>query len=118
MFELANYAKRKVELSDKLYLLANPQSLSICFIYKTELGKDNDALNLTIRENLMKKGLSLVNYGYLNGKVAIRLVISNPEINEKNLDEFFENFIKAGNELEHQKINVQATQSEKCLIIE
>ncbi len=118
MFELANYAKRKVELSDKLYLLANPQSLSICFIYKTELGKDNDALNLTIRENLMKKGLSLVNYGYLNGKVAIRLVISNPEINEKDLDEFFENFIKAGNELEHQKINVKATQAEKYLIIE
>jgi len=67
----------------------------------------------------MKKGLSLVNYGYLKGKVAIRLVISNPDIEEKDLDEFFENFVQMGSVLENEKSIVQqVVQAEKCLIIE
>ncbi len=119
MFELANYAKTKVEISDKLQLLANPQSLSICFVYKPKNESDTDDLNLQIRENLMQKGLSLVNYGYLNGKVAIRLVISNPEINETDLDEFFENFVQMGSELENEKATVQQlAHAEKCLVVE
>lgn len=104
MFELAGYAKKKVELYDKLHLLANPQSLTVCFKYKPEFEKDNDTLNLEIRENLMKKGLSLVNYGYLKGKIAIRLVISNPDIEEKDLDEFFENFVQMGAVLENETL--------------
>jgi len=119
MFERANYAKKKVEINNKLHLLAEPQSLTVCFVYKKEFEEDNDRLNLEIRENLMKKGLSLVNYGYLNGKVAIRLVISNPEISEKDLDEFFENFVQMGALLENEKPGKQETlQVEECLVVE
>lgn len=119
MFELANYARKKVDLYDQLHLLAEPQSLTVCFKYKSEFEKENDKLNLEIREKLMKKGLSLVNYGYLKGKVAIRLVISNPDIEEKDLDEFFENFVQMGSVLENEKSTVQRTvRAEKCLIVE
>ncbi|RLD62784.1 MAG: glutamate decarboxylase [Bacteroidetes bacterium] len=119
MFELANYARKKVDLYNQLQLLAEPQSLTICFTYKSDFEKENDKLNLEIRETLMKKGLSLVNYGYLKEKVAIRLVISNPDIEEKDLDEFFENFVQMGSVLENEKSIVQqVVQAEKCLIIE
>ncbi len=119
MFELANYARKKVDSYDQLQLQAEPQSLTICFKYKSEFEKENDNLNLEIRETLMKKGLSLVNYGYLKGKVAIRLVISNPDIEEKDLDEFFENYVQMGIRLENEKsIVLQTVQTEKCLIVE
>ena len=66
----------------------------------------------------MKKGLSLVNYGYIKGNVAFRLVISNPDIEEKDLDEFFENFVQMGRELENNKVEKQTKQAEKYLIAE
>ncbi|RLD73959.1 MAG: hypothetical protein DRJ07_20145, partial [Bacteroidetes bacterium] len=111
--------RKKVDLYNQLQLLAEPQSLTICFTYKSDFEKENDKLNLEIRETLMKKGLSLVNYGYLKEKVAIRLVISNPDIEEKDLDEFFENFVQMGSVLENEKSIVQqVVQAEKCLIIE
>ena len=119
MFELANYAKNKVENHNKLELLVNPQSLSVCFVYINNLSDNTDELNLAIRDKLMKKGLSMVNYGYLNGKLTIRLVISNPEINEKDLDVFFNNFIEMGNSLQKEEIAIiENTQAEKCLITE
>ncbi|NJO90906.1 MAG: glutamate decarboxylase [Chloroflexia bacterium] len=92
MFDLAEYAKQKVQAHEKLELLAERQSLTVCFRFKSVIHNANE-LNLSVRESLMKQGLSLVNYGYLNNEVAIRLVISNADIDEKDLDEFFNNYI-------------------------
>lgn len=118
MFELANYAQTKVENHAKLNLLANPQSLTVCFVYDAKKQADTDALNLEIREKLMQKGLTLVNYGYLKSKVAIRLVISNPDVTETDLDEFFEYFVQMGAELENKTIKTgQLLQAEKCLTL-
>ncbi len=92
MFDLADYAKQKVISNDNLKLLAERQSLTVCFRFKSA-NYDENELNLAVRDNLMKQGLSLVNYGYLNNEVAIRLVISNADINELDIDEFFNNYI-------------------------
>jgi glutamate/tyrosine decarboxylase-like PLP-dependent enzyme len=92
MFELAEYAKQKVLSNDKLELLAEKQSLTICFRYKSVTHNANE-LNLAVRESLMKQGVSLVNYGCLKNEVVIRLVISNADIDEKDLDKFFDNYI-------------------------
>ncbi len=119
MFDLAAYAENKVKSSNQLQLLAQRQSLNINFIYKSKNQENNDKLNLMIRENLMRKGISMVNYGYLNGKVSIRLVISNPDLSEGDLDEFFENFISMGNVLQSKvKGKTQKQDAEKCLIVE
>lgn len=118
MFELAKYAQTKVEDQAKLKLLANPQSLTICFVYDAKKQADTDSLNLEIREKLMQNGSTMVNYGYLKGKVAIRLVISNPDVTEKDLDEFFGHFVKMGAELENKiPTTKKLVQAEKCLIV-
>ncbi|MCF6242693.1 MAG: pyridoxal-dependent decarboxylase [Bacteroidales bacterium] len=119
MFELAAHAEKTVKNNDKLQLLAERQSLNINFIYKSkDRSKDNE-LNLMIRENLMRKGISMVNYGYLKDKVSIRLVISNPDVSEKDLNEFFNNFIAMGDSIQ-EKIteNTPKAHTEKCLISE
>ncbi len=119
MFELAQYAENKVKNSNKLQLLAQRQSLNINFIYKSNYPEKNNELNLMIRESLMRKGISLVNYGYMNTEVSIRLVISNPDINEQDLDEFFENFITEGNKFQDEVYqNSTIHDTEKCLIVE
>ncbi len=104
MCDLAEYAKQKVVSHDKLELLAERQSLTICFRYKSDIHNTNE-LNLAIRESLMKQGVSLVNYGYLNNEVVIRLVISNADLDEKDLDEFFNNYINEAIKFE----KIQAT---------
>ncbi len=104
MFNLAEYAKQKVVSHNNLELLAERQSLTVCFRYKSEIYSANE-LNLAIRESLMKQGVSLVNYGYLSNEVAIRLVISNADIAEKDLDEFFNNYINEAIRLEKTYAN-------------
>ena len=119
MFDLAKYAENIVKNNSKLQLLAERQSLNINFIYKSKNPERNNELNLKIRENLMRKGISLVNYGYLKNKVSIRLVISNPDIDEKDLNKFFENFITEGNKFEDEVYqNSLIHETEKCLIVE
>lgn len=118
MFELARYAQSKVENHAKLKLVADPQSLTVCFVYHAKKQEELDELNLAIRENLMQQGLTIVNYGYLKGKVAIRLVISNPDVTESDLDEFFGYFVKMGMELENKTSTTKKLiQAEKCLIV-
>ena len=92
MFELAQYAEQKVKLANNLELMADRQTLSVCFRYNTKGLSHINELNLAIRENLMKEGESLVNYGYLKDRVTIRLVISNADLNKSDIDTFFENF--------------------------
>jgi len=94
MFELAEYATQIVQSHPNLKLIVDRQSLSICFRYVNKSVSNIDELNMEVRENLMKKGISLVNYGYINNRVAIRLVISNADINKTHLDTFFENYTK------------------------
>jgi len=100
MFELAEYAKQKVLVHPNLELLAERQSLSVCFRYKAANNQNNNDLNLAVRESLMKQGSSLVNYGYLNNEMTIRLVISNADIDKEDMDTFFENYIEAAKKLE------------------
>ena len=118
MFELAEYATMKVQTCEKLQLLADTQSLNINFVYKSDNPDTENDLNLMIREKLMREGSSMVNYGYINGKVSIRLVISKPDINEKDLDEFFNNFITTGNYLQRKSFfNRKKLNTEECLIV-
>ena len=100
MMDLAEYANQKVLSSDKLELLAERQSLSVCFRYKSTHNQYNNEINLAARESLMKQGSSLVNYGYLKNEVAIRLVISNADIDKEDLDTFFSNYIEEAKKLE------------------
>lgn len=119
MFELAEYAENYVKNNKQLQLLSERQSLNINFIYKSKNQVNTDELNLMIREHLMRKGISMVNYGYLNGKVSIRLVISNPDLSKKDLNYFFENFIDVGNHLQNNlKNGVEKIDTVKCLIVE
>jgi glutamate/tyrosine decarboxylase-like PLP-dependent enzyme len=102
---MAEYAEKKVLETESLELLAPRQSFTICFRYKPSFNTDLNLFNLNLREKLRKGGLSIVNYGFMGETLALRLVIANGEICEKDLDLFFDNIIDAGRILESNGSN-------------
>ncbi|OLT61478.1 pyridoxal phosphate-dependent decarboxylase family protein [Moorena bouillonii] len=103
LFELASYAADYIRNGENLELIVQPTFLNICFRYNP---RDNslsnhglDQLNLEIREQLMRSGQALVNYSHYQEQIVIRLILTNPDINEADLDSFFANFIQIGNSL-------------------
>ena len=99
LFELAEYATQKVNDCSDLELMAPTQFLNVCFRYVRRDKADLNQLNLELRDRLVKSGKSLVNYTSLNSNVTLRLVLANPDVNQVDLDQFFDNVLEVGREL-------------------
>ena len=99
LFELARTAAERIERHPRLELLAPVQSLNVCFRYLPAAAGDPDALNLELRERLRKSGGCFMNYSRLDGKVALRLILTNPELTEEDLDVCFERLMDLGHQL-------------------
>lgn len=101
LIEQAKYAESIVNEHKKLELMAERQSVAICFRYlPTNKNINLNDFNLKLRENLRKSGKTLVNYGYLNDTLLIRLVITNGEMKSSDVDTFFNYILKEGKKLE------------------
>ena len=102
LIDLAKYAEEIVIKHTQLELLVSRQSFSICFRYIPKNREDINQFNLNLREELRKQGLSLVNYGYIDNTLAIRLVITNGEMKEEDVLNFFEKFCEEASILEKE----------------
>lgn len=101
LIEQAKFAENFINKNKKLELMAKRQSVAVCFRYVPNNRNINlNEFNLKLRENLRKTGKTLVNYGYLNKNLIIRLVITNGEMKENDVNKFFDYIIKEGQELE------------------
>lgn len=99
LLEVARYATKKVDECLELELVAPVQFLNVCFRYVPTDEPDLDQFNLELRDRLVKSGKSLVNYALVNDKVALRLILANPEIAPTDLDQFFEDILAVGRKL-------------------
>ncbi len=93
LFEIANYFKSKILEHNSFELMADVQTLTVCFRYNTKNISDLNSFNMKIREELRKSGKSMVNYGYIEKDLTIRFVISNADVTKGDIDVFFQNFI-------------------------
>ena len=100
LMEMAAYSEEIVNKTPQLELLAPRQSVTICFRYVPKAKTDLNEFNLQIRETLRKSGKSIVNYGYIGNILTIRLIIANGEMEKKDVNQFFENFLMVANDLE------------------
>ena len=89
VFELTEYAEQFVKGSDQLELMAERQSVSLCFRYKVPEDVEANEFNKLLREELRESGKTLVNYGFIGNDLSLRLVIINPELTETDIDKFF-----------------------------
>ncbi len=101
LIEMATYAEEIVKQTPQLELLVPRQSLNICFRYVPKVNVDLNNFNLTTREKLRKSGESIVNYGYIDKMLAIRLVISNGDMQKEDVEQFFRNFMSIATQVEN-----------------
>ncbi len=101
LIDMAQYAEKVVNNYKSLELIAARQSFAVCFRYQPHYQADLDDFNLRLREELRKKGKSIVNFSHINGELVIRFVATNGELKHSDLDQFFENFISEAKKLEN-----------------
>ncbi len=94
LFEIAEYFETKVKEFDDLELMAERQSLTVCFRYNPGNIENLNKLNAEIREELRKSGKSIVNYGYIGEDLTIRFVVSNADVQKSDIDTFFMNYFE------------------------
>ncbi len=99
---LAQYAKTRVEAIPELELLAEPQSVAVCFRYQNRKGADIHDFNLELRERLRRSGRSLINYGYWKGDLALRYVAANPDSETGDIDLLFDYIVDIAKQLEEE----------------
>ena len=106
LIALARYAEKKVESSSSLTLAIRSEYINVCFYYNLQTNLLNsDQFHKKIKESLYKKGLTMVNTASVSDKVCIRLVISNPELNNSDIDIFFENVLETARFIEKSNNN-------------
>ena len=96
LFELADYATELVVNETHLELMHPTQSVTVCFRYNPGTTDELDTLNLNLRDRLLKRGETMINYSYLRGQVILRLVFVNPEVTNADVEIFLKNVLKIG----------------------
>ncbi len=103
LINMAKYAEEQVNNNSSLELIVPRQSFAVCFRYKPHYEADLNAFNLHLRELLRKKGKTLVNFSHIGDILAIRFVATNGELEQSDLDLFFNNFLSEAKKLEQSK---------------
>ena len=96
--ELCEYAESWVNQSAELEMVVPRTSFNVCFRFKVSEDISND-FNLNLRNRLYHEGTSLVGVAYINGRLAMRLLISNPVAEQADIDTFFNNLLEMGRAL-------------------
>lgn len=83
LFELARHAADRVRAEPGWALTREPESVNVCFEVEGRRSRD-------ICERLRREGRSLVGFGVVDGREVIRLAVVNGELEERDLDVFFD----------------------------
>jgi len=95
---LCEYAESLVVQSDELEMVAPRSSFNVCFRYKVDEERSN-SFNLALRTKLYHEGTSFVGVAYVDGKMVMRLLVTNPDATTADVKNFFTNVIDMGNRL-------------------
>lgn len=109
LYTLTDYFTDQVKSHDHLELVSIPETPSVCFRYmpehQTKLSLDD--FNIALREALIATGLCQINYGRVDGKIVIRLVIANPALETEHLDYFINLVLETAHKLDHNNLELK-----------
>jgi glutamate/tyrosine decarboxylase-like PLP-dependent enzyme len=89
LFERARYAAEVVRREEALVLTREPESVNVCFEVR-------DVPSGDVCEALRQEGSMLVGYGVVDGRRVVRLACVNPQVENADLDAFFEAVLETG----------------------
>lgn len=90
LFALAELATSIVEEDALLESMFPLQTLNVNFRVKVPEGVDIDRFNQDLRYRLIRLGKTMVNYCRLDSGLSLRLILLNPDLQEKDVLHFFE----------------------------
>jgi glutamate/tyrosine decarboxylase-like PLP-dependent enzyme len=100
LFDLAEYAEGIVRESPGMEMVVPRQSVAVCFRVVPPGDEDPGAFNIAVREKLLREGRCMLNYARLEGgKITLRLVFANPELDRRDVDRFFGHVLEASGAL-------------------
>ena len=104
-FDVASYLTEKVRQQPLLELATEPSLTNVCIRYTGArlTTEKQDIANREIRIKLLESGRFMVSTSLVGGRPIIRAVISNPEVNEKVVDELLAAIIEIGDEITQVK---------------
>lgn len=104
-FDLAAHAEALIHQHPALELVTPRASVNLCFRYHPQHpDQDINALNLSLRQTLYKKGLAMVNYAQIDHQVVLRLVICNNQTRPEDITAFFEQVVEIAQQLEVERV--------------
>ncbi|MBC8327780.1 MAG: glutamate decarboxylase [Planctomycetes bacterium] len=105
-FESVAAARRMVLERDGLELVREPRGCNLLFRWVPEEWRATplaerpvqamDSVNVELRERLKRSGRVMLNYSRIDGRVALRLVLTHPELTAEDLAETFDAVELAG----------------------
>jgi glutamate/tyrosine decarboxylase-like PLP-dependent enzyme len=96
--DLCEYAEGLINASTELEMVVPRTSFNICFRFKVA-PEESNSFNLALRTSLYEEGITLVGVAYIDGTLAMRLLVTNPAAERADLDNFFDLLSKRGREL-------------------
>lgn len=96
MFASARGLAELIEQNPKLELLETPQSINVCFRYRSE---DGERYEHVIRETLKEQGSLIVNFSKNEEGPFFRVAVTRPDIDQNDWKDFLSQIIKQGEQL-------------------
>jgi len=96
---LISHAETLIEQSPELELLVPRESFNLCFHHIPPHGVDAREFNTQLRNRMQARERSLVGTGFVDGRFALRLLVTNDNIDVPELEAFFEHVLVTGQEL-------------------
>jgi glutamate/tyrosine decarboxylase-like PLP-dependent enzyme len=93
--DLCAYAEACVGKYTELEMMAPRDSFNVCFRYRHDEKTAND-FNLALRTRLYQRGISMVGCAYIEGRVALRLLVTNVSIGRAEIDLYFADLVAEG----------------------
>ena len=90
---LSSLAERRIAAEPTLELQSQRWINNICFRSIPDTNTDSTEYNKRIRQKLYQSGESLVNIAYLGNELTIRLIITNKDVTETDIEQFFDNWL-------------------------
>jgi glutamate/tyrosine decarboxylase-like PLP-dependent enzyme len=95
---LCEYAENWVNQCAELEMVVPRTSFNVCFRFKVPEVESN-RFNLDLRNRLYQEGKSLVGAAYIDGRLVMRLLVSNPAAEQADIDTFFNTLLETGKSL-------------------
>jgi len=96
--ELCGYAEQCLGRQPELEQMAPRESFNLCFRYRWPEAEAN-RFNLALRTRLYQRGISMVGCAYVEGRLLMRLLITNVAIDEGDVERFFTDLVNTGRDL-------------------